>query len=213
MQKIAIYGAGGFGKEIYCLIEEINRQEAVWEFVGYYDDGKAVGEDIYHGQVLGGMDALNAVSSSLAVVFAIGNPKIIAKLASAVNNRHIYFPNLIAPDFRVLDGETFSIGKGNLVFSKCTVSCLVELGDFNVLNSLIGIGHESKIGNYNVFMPGTRISGDVHIGNSNLFGIYSVVLPGVSIGHETVIGASSVVMNNTKDNSTYIGNPARKFDY
>ena len=62
-------------------------------------------------------------------------------------------------------------------------------------------------------MPGTRISGDVHIGNSNLFGIYSVVLPGVRIGQETVVGASSVVMNNTKDNSTYIGNPARKFDY
>ncbi len=213
MQQIAIYGAGGFGKEIYCLIEEINRIEPVWDFVGYYDDGKTEGEEIYHGKVLGGLESLNSVKHSLAVVFAIGNPKIIARLTSSIENSNIVFPNLIAPDFRVLDGATFRLGKGNLIFSKCTVSCFVEMGNFNVLNSLIGIGHDSTIGDCNVFMPGTRISGNVSIGNSNLFGIYSVVLPGIVMGNETVVGASSVVMNHTKDQSTYIGNPARKFDF
>jgi len=213
MQKIAIYGAGGFGKEIYCLIEEVNRQEKIWDFVGYYDDGKVAGESIYHGSVLGGLEAVNAVTEPLALVFAIGSPKIIQRLTSAITNSKVYFPNLIAPDFRILDNETFSIGHGNLIFSKCTVSCLVSIGNFNILNSLIAIGHESRVGNCNVFMPGTRIAGDVRIGNSNLFGIYSVVLPGVTVGEETVVGASSVVLSNTKNNSTYIGNPAKKFDY
>jgi acetyltransferase-like isoleucine patch superfamily enzyme len=62
-------------------------------------------------------------------------------------------------------------------------------------------------------MSGTRISGEVTIGNKNFFGIYSVVLQQNKIGKETVIASSSVVMKSTKDNSTYIGNPAKRLNY
>ncbi len=213
MRKIAIYGAGGFGKEIYCLIQEINRHQMQWDFIGYFDDAKVPGEQIYHGCVLGGMKELNAFPEELGIVFAIGSPKTLNKLVHGVQNKKVFFPNLIAPDFRVLDQDTFNIGHGNLIFSKSSVSCFVEIGDFNILNSLIAIGHDSKIGNCNVFMSGTRISGEVNIGDNNFFGIYSVVLQRIVVGKNTVIGTSSVITNNPKDDTTYIGNPAKKFEY
>ena len=38
MKDIAIYGAGGFGKEVACLIKRINEQEPTWKLVGFFDD-------------------------------------------------------------------------------------------------------------------------------------------------------------------------------
>ena len=39
MKKIAIYGAGGFGREVACLLNKINEVEPTWDLVGFFDDG------------------------------------------------------------------------------------------------------------------------------------------------------------------------------
>lgn len=36
MKDIAIYGAGGFGREVASLIKRINRIENQWNFVGFF---------------------------------------------------------------------------------------------------------------------------------------------------------------------------------
>ena len=47
MKKIAIYGAGGFGKEVACLINRINANGGDWQLIGFFDDNtKAVGTDV-----------------------------------------------------------------------------------------------------------------------------------------------------------------------
>ena len=74
--EIAIFGAGGFGLEVAVLIEQINAVKPTWEIVGFFDDGKPVNDRINDWVVLGGVEALNAWQSPLAVVFAIGTPKI-----------------------------------------------------------------------------------------------------------------------------------------
>ncbi|MDR1459358.1 MAG: serine acetyltransferase, partial [Bacteroidales bacterium] len=43
MKDIAIYGAGGLGREIACLIRHINENEPTWNLIGFFDDGKAKG--------------------------------------------------------------------------------------------------------------------------------------------------------------------------
>ena len=39
MKEIAIYGFGGFGREVACLIRKINERQPRWKFIGYFDDG------------------------------------------------------------------------------------------------------------------------------------------------------------------------------
>ena len=39
MKEIAIYGAGGCGREVACIIELINQEKRVWNFIGFFDDG------------------------------------------------------------------------------------------------------------------------------------------------------------------------------
>ena len=55
MKDIAIYGFGGFGREIACVINAINQVTPTWNFIGYFDDGHSVGEANKYGRVLGNM--------------------------------------------------------------------------------------------------------------------------------------------------------------
>lgn len=214
-KKIAIYGAGGLGREVAGGIQRINAAgKGNWTFVGFYDDNKQKGFNISHyGNVMGGMEELNAVAEPLAIAIAVGDPKTRKLILDRINNPNIYFPNLIAPSFKVLDSLSFKIGQGNIIQDKCSVTCDVEIGDFNVLNGSNVIGHDVKIGNFNVMMPGVHISGAVNVGECNLLGVDSVVLQKVNIGSNVTLGAGSVLMTKPKDDHTYIGVPARKFDF
>lgn len=210
MEDIAIYGAGGFGREVACLINWINSERSRWRLIGFFDDGIAINTKISHyGLVLGGIETLNLWSKPLNVVFAVGNSKILHKLTSLVNNSNIQYPNIIAPNFTVKDLETFKIGKGNIIQGGCVVSCDVAIGDFNILNGSVVLGHDVCIGNCNVLMPDVRISGEVTIGNENLFGVGSVVLQQLKIGNKVRLAAGSVLMTKPKEENLYIGVPAK----
>lgn len=38
MKDIVIIGAGGFGREVAWLIDDINKNEPTWNLLGYVDD-------------------------------------------------------------------------------------------------------------------------------------------------------------------------------
>ena len=208
MKDIAIYGAGGLGREIACLINIINNKEPQWNLVGFFDDGIPKGTKNEYGEILGGIEEVNKFSEPLAIAIAIANPKIVTKLTTNLTNLNIEFPNLIAPDLIYLDKNSVTLGKGNIICSGCLLSCNVTIGDFNILNGFIPVGHDTTIGSYNSIMPSVKISGEVTIGNRNFFGVGSIVLQQIKIGNDTVIGANSLIIRKTKDGMTYVGSPA-----
>ena len=213
MKKIAIYGAGGFGSEVACLIRIINEKKPEWDLIGFFDDGIEKGFKNEYGEVLGGISEVNNYPDELAIAIAIGSPKTVAEIVSNIHNKNIEFPNIIAPDIVYLDENNVSIGYGNIICMGCLLSCHVKIGNFNILNGFIPIGHDSVIGDYNSFMANTKISGKVKIGNRNFFGVGSTVLQQITIGNDTVVGANSLIFRNTKDGMTYIGNPAKIMKY
>ena len=212
--KIAIYGAGGFGKEVACLIERINKHNGDWELIGFFDDTKQAGTMVSrYGKVLGGLETLCQYNEPLAVAFAINENKSVRRISESIDNDNISFPNLIDPSTFLVDELAFEIGKGNIIQNDCMVSCDVKIGDFNLINDHVVIGHDNVIGDYNGLMPGAHLSGGIVIGNNNLLGVASVVLQGMVIGNGVTLGANSVLMTQPKDDSTYLGVPAMKFDF
>lgn len=215
-KRIAIYGAGGLGREVAGGIERINNGggDEKWELVGFYDDRLEVGTQVSHyGKVLGGMNDLNALTEPLALAIAVGTPVNRKLIHDRIANPNIYFPNLIAPSFRVLDHATFHIGEGNIIQDNCSVTCDVTIGNYNVFNGSNAMGHDVEVGDFNVMMPGVRLSGEVKVGNGNMFGVDSVVLQRIKVGNDVTLGAGSVLMTKPKDGLTYIGVPAKKFDF
>jgi len=214
MNKIAIFGAGGLGKEVATTIERINRKQPTWNLIGFYDDGVEKGCQISHyGSVLGGVNELNNVHEPLSVVIAIGSPNSLRSVRERIVNPLISFPNIIFEPFGCADFSTLKLGEGNIIQGSCYVSCDVTIGNFNVLNGLVLIGHDVTIGDYNVIMPSARISGEVKIGNCNLLGVCSIILQQLKIGNGIHLGAGAVLMTKPKDYSTYIGNPAKLFRF
>ncbi|KAA6302445.1 MAG: putative acetyltransferase EpsM [Candidatus Ordinivivax streblomastigis] len=213
MKDIAIYGAGGLGKEIACLIQAVNREKnGDWNIIGYFDDGLLPGTRNRYGEVLGNIETLNAWDKPLSVVLALGKPQPLKQIAEKIMNPLIDFPNLLAPDLKWLDVDSVCMGKGNIVTFGCRISCEVKIGDFNILNGNVGIGHDVRIGSYNVMNPCTRISGETMIGDNNFFGVCSIVLQRKKIGNNITVSANSVVSRNTLDGCCYLGNPAKKID-
>jgi sugar O-acyltransferase (sialic acid O-acetyltransferase NeuD family) len=210
MKPIFIYGAGGFGKEISLLINEINEVEPTWQLLGYLDDGLSVGTEIKNGSVLGGIDFLNNYEKEIAVVFSIANPIILKKVVEKIANPKVYFPNIISPGVKFYESDSVKMGQGNVLINGCRLSCDVELGNFNLFNGFVAIGHDVKIGNYNIFSPSARLSGSVILKDQNFFGVNAIILQGVTIGSNTKVGVMSVIMKDTKDGYLYFGNPARK---
>ncbi|MCQ2343461.1 MAG: NeuD/PglB/VioB family sugar acetyltransferase [Paludibacteraceae bacterium] len=210
MKDIAIYGAGGFGREVACLINQINDKDPKWNIIGFFDDGKEVGLKTEYGDVLGDIKTLNSWDKPLDLVVAIGNPVYVKLIVENITNPLIDFPNIIAPTTTFLDKSNVRFGKGNIVCNDCMISCNIKISDFNIFNGHIPVGHDCIIGNYNVIMPSVNISGGVEIGDSNFFGVQSVILQYIKIGNNVRIGANSVMMRNAKDGYLYMGNPAMK---
>ena len=212
--KIAIYGAGGFGKEVACLIDRINANGGDWQLIGFFDDSKSPGMTVSrYGKVLGGMNALDAVNEPLAIAFAINDNKVVRRIRESITNANITFPNLIDPSLFLVDKLTVKMGVGNVIQNHCMISCDVTIGSFNLINDHVVVGHDNVIGDYNGLMPGAHLSGGITIGDNNLLGVASVVLQGMSIGNGVTLGANSVLMTQPRDNTTYLGVPARKFDF
>lgn len=213
MKDIVIYGAGGFGREIACLIRLINEKQPQWNIIGFLDDNlELTGTANEYGTVLGGADWLNSYDKPIAVAIAVGSPKAVESIANKITNPNVEYPNLYAPSVSFLDKDSLKIGKGNIFCTNCFVSCNVTVGDFNLFNGYIPIGHDTVIGNYNVVMPSVNISGGVRMGDCNFFGVQSVVLQYLKIGNNIRVGAGSVIMRNTKDGFLYMGNPAKKME-
>lgn len=212
MKNIAIFGAGGLGKEVACLISHINKVKPTWSLIGFFDDGVAKGTKIScYGEVLGGRVELNSWDKDLAIAVAIGNPKTMKFVVDSINNSNINFPNLIYPDAIFYDEDNLSIGMGNIVTPHCLFSCNVNIGDFNIFNGSIAIGHDVNIGSFNTFMPNVVISGETSIGDGNFFGLNSATLQQLNIGDNIMLGTGSILHSNPKSELSYMGNPAIEF--
>ena len=84
MKDIAIFGAGGFGREVAALIHRRNEVKPEWNIIGFLDDGVPLGtiRDSY--PVIGGLEYVNQYKSDLNVVIAIGNVKNLKKIGKKI---------------------------------------------------------------------------------------------------------------------------------
>lgn len=215
MQDIAIYGAGGFGREVAAMISLINQHKPnTWKLLGFFDDGEEKDKQISHfGKILGNIEDLNSWESGIGIVIAIGSPRTLKIVRDKIKNPYVSFPNLIHPNFIINDIDSFSIGVGNIIKGFCSVTTDVQIGDFNMLNGHVNIGHDVTIGDFNVLMPGVRVSGEVAIGTLNLLGAGSFVKQRLKIGEGVKLSPLSALLTHPKDNALYIGNPAKKTEF
>lgn len=207
---IAVFGAGGMGREAACVIERINAslRSPKWQLIGFFDDGREKGSVNEFGKILGGIAELNQYPADLALVIAIGNPEVLRNVYEKIQNPHISFPNIVDPTVDVWHPETFAMGEGNIICPYCQLSCNVSIGSFNLLNGDVSLRHDVLMKDFNSLMPGVRISGGVRIGSNNFFGMQASVVQYKTISDGVKVGAGAIVMNDITSPGLYVGIPA-----
>jgi sugar O-acyltransferase (sialic acid O-acetyltransferase NeuD family) len=209
MKKIAIYGTGGFSKEIKKLIQQINSVSNKFELIGFFDDLRSK-KDIINGYpVLGGVEELNSFSA-IDIVIAVGNPTLKKKIISNIINKKISYPNIIHPSVNI-DDSSVKLGKGIIICSGVFVSVDVKIEDFVSINVNCTIGHDAKIGEFSSLMPAVSISGNVDVGKEVFIGVGSVTNNDILIHDNVTIGAGSVVLKSISYPCVSMGNPSREF--
>ena len=144
MEKIVIVGAGGFGREVKMLIDQINQIENKYEFLGYYDDGILQRTAVNYNEVLGSVADLADVDYKINVVVAIGSPDVKRKIVEKLINPHLSFPTLIHPSV-IIGDEFVSIGKGCIICAGNVITCNITIKDFVILNLHCTVGHDTMI--------------------------------------------------------------------
>ncbi len=213
MKKIAIFGAGGFGREVHFLINQINAARQTYEFIGYFDDGIDKGSLVNDYPVLGGIKELNAWKESLSLVLAIGDPKTKKKIVDEISNSTIAFPVLIHPNVLIGDMKYNSIGEGSIICAGNIITVNINIGRHVILNLSCTTGHDTNIGDFCSFMPTVNISGEVEIAKCVYVGTGAKIINQLTIGENTIIGSGAVVSKSLPSNCTAVGIPAKPIKF
>lgn len=208
MRKIAIIGAGGFGREVKSLINDINAVSPTFEFLGYYDDNVAKDTMVNGFPVLGNLNDLNQYDQVIEVALGIGVPAVKAKIISRLSNPNIVYSTLIHPS-AIIGIDDVVIGTGTVICAGNIITCNIKIGDYVTLNLMCTVGHDTVIENFSSFMPSVNISGEVVIRELVYVGTGAKIINQLEIGQSTIVGAGAVVSKSLPEFCTAVGIPAK----
>jgi sugar O-acyltransferase (sialic acid O-acetyltransferase NeuD family) len=207
MKDLVIYGMGGFGREVHQIVEDVNLEKRVWNFLGFLDDDVRLRGGSAHGYpCLGGLEWLER-HSRVAVVLSTGSPVTRWKLARRLRSvGHAAFATLVHP--RAWVGNRVSIGVGTIVHASVNVTTDVAIGSHVILNKACTVGHDVVIGDY-VFVAPHALIGCSEVGEGTYFGANSTAVNYRPVGSWSIVGAGAVVISELPSNVTAVGVPAR----
>lgn len=210
MKDIVIIGAGGFGREVAWLIEDINKVNKKWNIVGFVDDNNTLlGKEINGYKVIGNIDWLK--EQQYYVVCAIGDPIIKKQTMDRLQWSKNVYPILIHPS--VIYSNKVKINEGSIICAGTILTVNIDIGKHVIINLDCTIGHDSVIEGYTTILPSVNISGAVRLEECVNMGTGSLVIQGLSVGKNTIIGAGAVVVKDIPPNCTAVGSPAKPIKY
>ncbi|WP_010147498.1 acetyltransferase [Serinicoccus profundi] len=207
MRDLTIVGAGGFGREAWCLASLLNDTESRWGVVAIRDDRPA-----HHRQLCGdlGADILGPIheldTRVEEVVVAVGDPSIRRSITQRLPS-DTRFATLVHP--RAHLGPRVTLGDGCVVAAGATLSTNIQVGNHVHIDQNATIGHDCVLGDFARVNPAACLSGTVYVGHGALVGANATVLQGLDVGAEAVVGAGAVVTRAVAATMVVKGVPAR----
>ncbi|CUN70917.1 MULTISPECIES: acetyltransferase [Clostridium] len=207
MKNIVIIGAGGVGREVSLIIQQINELEQTWNLLGFIDDNTDNWGKVINGySVIGGIDSLEFLSNDTYIVIAIANYEVKKKIVNKVNNK-FKFATIVHPKVWIHDYMT--VGQGTIIYEGAILTANIEIGNHVIISPKCGVGHDSIIKDYVSLLWNVNVSGNDLIEEGVMMGSGSTVIQGKKIGKGSIIGAGAVVVNDIESFSTAVGVPAK----
>lgn len=206
VRPLIIVGAGGLGREVAWLVEDINKTAPHWELLGFVDDG-VIGSTVEGYSVLGSVGSLFLMQPFPWVVVAIANTQTRKNIVTQIQDAAIPVATLIHPSVQM--SRLVRINAGSIICAGSVLTTNITLGFASIVNPNCFIGHDTVLDDFVSLMPGVNVAGEVTLGAGVYMGLNACVINRTSIGEWSVIGAGAAVVQDIPSYSLAVGVPAR----
>lgn len=204
-EKIVIVGAGGFGREVFDLLDR-----NLFTPVGFIDPNPPRGVELPL-PVLGDdsfIKVLKARDIAQCLCVAIGNPQRRRAIFQLAAESGLRLPAIVHSSAVVFPSST--VERGAIVFPHAVITASCRISQGVLVNCGATLGHDVNIGDFTNIGPGAHLAGCIDIGQEVFVGIGACVREKTRIEDRAIIGAGSVVVKDVVAGTTVYGVPARE---
>ena len=207
-RSIVLVGAGGFGRETAGFLASVDGVEPL----GFLDDAPGLhGQTIAGLQVLGPLELLAGMPSSVGVVITLGNPRdptIRRRVSQRLDLALDRYVTLLHPT--TVLGTEVQIGGGTVVHAGSVFTQSIRIGRHVAIMPNVVLTHDDVVGDHVTFGAGVMLAGGVVVEDSAYLGAGVTVREGTTIGEGAVVGMGSTVLKDIPPGQTWGGVPARR---
>lgn len=210
--RLLLYGAGGLGRELAWLVEQIDLAGRPCKVEGFISDLPSEQGGVVDDLPVWSLDEATQRHPEVPIVLAVGDPRARLSLARRLEVAGAGSGVLIHPGTPCSSRN--DLGPGCILQVGVYLSVGIHVGPHVLLNGNITVGHDARIGACSVLGPGTRVSGNVHVGEGVLIGTGVTIIEGrpgrpLRIGDRAIVGAGACVISDVPPDTLVVGVPAR----
>lgn len=198
---LAIYCAGGLGKEVLEFARSISR----WDEILFVDDVTDATE--CHGARVLRFPDVAALDGDVEFVIASGEPAGRKALYERVKAAGYRFATLISPYATISSGV--QIGEGCIILD-VGLSVDVQICENVLVNGRAIMGHDVKIGAHSVVSANCFLGGKTVLEQCVYLAPGSMVKDRIVIRERAIISLGTVILRNVKPRAIMLGNPAKQ---
>lgn len=205
--RVAIFGAGGFGREVAPLVD---RSGGPPVFVS--DEPEHQGMRVNDLDVIGFEDLCGPNERDRAVIIAVADGAGRRRIAERCAEHGLRLGSVRAATH--VSYDDVQLGEGAVLCEHSVITSNVRIGRCFHANLFSYVAHDCVIGDFVTFAPRVSCNGRVEIEDDVYVGTGALLRPGTGdqplrIGRGAVVGMGAVVTHDVAAGTVVVGNPAR----
>lgn len=201
---LAIYCAGGLGRELIELARSVSRWEAIFFVDDVVEQREIASASVFR------FDEIENYRGNIEFVIANGEPEAREKLYQKIKAAGYPMATIIGSGCGISpDAE---IGEGCIIYDS-VISTNVKIKENTLINMNVIIGHDTVVAEHCVLSANCFAGGITRIGRKVYIAPGALIKDRINISDSAIISLGAVVLRHVREKAIMVGNPARRIGY